>query len=381
VEQAIGGDQFVPVQDFVLLNDSSALYERTSYGNITDESAAQESATYPSLNLEQTWMLPEAGYPPSRLDANWQTGIPPGELAQATRSQSTRYGSTAPSAAPHKALTETSDPTDALFWRRILTWSSLIAVALLIGVIVRNAGQSSSPNSVVGTDPLSSSPSDSAVNDEPFGIQAAPGSMLESAYLEVRSRNYAEAKQFLNQVPLTERNPEFDRVMNQANRGLLSDAKIQLTRVRELTEENQAADFAEAISIAQLVRPGEPQYEEAQQYIARWSQVILDMAQGRAERRNGSSTSLAAENYSTAIRTVRLIPPDSADTYNRAQEAIAQWSQNIFKLARERADEAKYDVAVQTAELIPPDAPVYQEAQTAIAEWREQPSLLILPTP
>lgn len=368
------GDRFTPVQDFagqdlagqdfVLLHDSRALYE-----------SSDSSWTLPAANSE-------TGYPPSLLDSSWEGAVP---ANQRPREMSDAPAASPAAMLPHAIPADGADATDAIFWRRLLTWSSIIAAVLLIGVVVRNAGQTADPpDPASGIDPFSAAPSD-LLNSVPDvnqpAIQAVPGSALESAYLEVRSRNYAEAKQFLYAVPFTARNPDFDKLMEQANRGLLSDAKVQLTRTRELTEENQAADFVEAIDIAQLIRSGEPQYQEAQQYVARWSQVILDMAQGRADRRNDSSTSLAAENYSAAIATVRLIPQNSPAAYSRAQESIAQWSQSIFELARDRADEAKYDVAVQTAELIPADAPIYPEAQIVMDEWRQQPSLLIVPTP
>jgi len=370
VASSVADDRFLPMQDFVLSDNS-----------IADHSVSNRSEaawTSPFAN-------PETGYPPSLLDSGWEEKTPPD---QASNQQNYSPFAPAEIAAPvalNQVAPDQTDPADAIFWRRMLTWSSIIAAALLIGVVVRNAGEPTEQTTPTSSNQpwptvQSGVPNPAAIPNQ-SAIQATPGSPLETAYLEVRSRNYAEAKQFLNAVPQAERGEDFENLLNQANRGLLSDAKIQLTRIREMTEENQAADFVEAISIAQLIRQGEPQHPEAQQHIDRWSQVILDMAQGRAERRNDSSTSIAAENYSAAIATANLIPPSSPEVYRRGQEAIAQWSQSIFDLANDRADEAKYDVAVQTAELIPPESPIYEQAQTAIAKWQEKPSLLILPTP
>ncbi|WAL61620.1 caspase family protein [Thermocoleostomius sinensis] len=274
------------------------------------------------------------------------------------------------------------DLADSVFWRRMLAWSGLVAAVLLIGVVVRNTGTESPPSSALDAEPIVESETSSPVQGiAPSVIEAEPGSPLESAYLEARARNFLDAKQFLNAVPAEERNADFDRLLDQINKGLLSDAKIQLARTRELTSENQAADFVEAMKIARLIQPNEPQYQEAQQYITRWSHVILDMAQGRADRRNDSSTSIAADNFGAAITTARMVPPDNAEVYQKAQKAINQWSQQIFDLAQDRADEAKYEVAVQTAEIIPPDVAIYPEVQAAIAVWQDKPSLLILPTP
>lgn len=299
--------------------------------------------------------------------------------------------------------TEERADSDSQFWRQLLTWSSIIAVALLAGVFLRNLSQpqedapapaGSSPQAqeapsqqaaLLGEltrQPAPTSPSTSpSASTSRQPIQAERGSDLESAYIAVRTRKFAEAKEFLNRIPEEERQGDYNQVLEQANRGLLSDAKVLLTRTRRLTTENQASDFVDAIGIARKIRANEPSYQEAQQYIERWSHVLLDMAQGRADRPNGSSTSIAADNYLTAIKTAQLIPQDSTAVYKQAQEAVAHWSQKIFDLAQARAAEAKYDVAVQTAEVIPADAPIYDQVQAAIDEWEDKPTFVVAPTP
>lgn len=314
----------------------------------------------------------EPGYPTVLLSPEWE------------RSAST--AATASQTAPHDQTTQTddADPVDTRFWRRLLMWSSIIAAILLVGVILRNLGE---PN---GESPLldqasiaqpeeTSTEADEAI-DQPL-IQAEPGSALESAYVAIRARDYIDAKQQLAQVPSEQRGADYKKLLEDANKGLLSDAKVALTRTRELTNENQTSDFVAAIELARMIQPNEPQYQEAQQYVERWSRVMFDMAQGRADRRNDSSTSIAAENYRIAIDTARLIPSDNAAIYKQAQDAIAHWSERIFELANDRASEAMYDVAVQAAELIPPDAPIYPQAQEAIAVWLEKPTLYVAPTP
>ncbi|WP_416672305.1 caspase family protein [Egbenema bharatensis] len=281
---------------------------------------------------------------------------------------------------------EQPEISDRLFWRRLLTWGGIIAAVLLIGVIIRNANQSDpAANTALLLNPArqdagsTESEAPSAAPSQP-AIQAEPGSPLETAYIATRSRRFQDAKQYLEQVPRLQRRGDYQKVLDETNKGLLSDAKVTLTQTRELTDENQASDFVAALEMARLIQPGEPHYDEAQEYVDRWSRVIFDMAQGRADRRNDSSSTVAADNYRTAIRTVRLIPPD-APVYNQGQAAIAQWSQRLFELANDRAIEGKYDVAVYVAELIPSDAPVYPEAQEAIEAWRDLPSLYVAPTP
>lgn len=332
-----------------------------------------------SWNSLQSSNLSDLSFPTALLDAGWDSPTPSTPDLQETIPQSAAMRRP-------ELLPEQVGSADELFWRRLLIWSSMIAAALLIGVVLRNSGELVRDGSTVSTSeasPITQSEGAAGDADEVISqpaIQAEPGSALEAAYIAVRIRDFNEAKFQLSQVPAAERNAEYTQVLEQANKGLLSDAKVLLTRTRELTTENQAADFVEAINLAQQIQPGEPQYEEAQQYINRWSHVIFDMAQGRADRRNGSSTSIAAENYSKAIATVRLIPANT-DVFQQGQEAIAQWSQRILDLANHRASEGMYDVAIQAAELIPADAPAYEPAQAAIAEWREKPTLLVVPTP
>jgi uncharacterized caspase-like protein len=282
---------------------------------------------------------------------------------------------------------EQPEISDRLFWRRLLTWGGILAAVLLIGVIVRHSRSAQSQNNtasftgapIAQADPASPQLTTPPPPSQP-AIQAEPGSPLETAYVAARSRRFQDAKQYLEQVPSNQQGADYQKVLDETNKGLLSDAKVALTRTRELTNENQASDFVEALETVRLIRPDEPHYTEAQEYVDRWSRVVFDMAQGRADRRNDSSSSLAAENYSTAIRTVRLIP-DDAPIYGQAQTAIAQWSQRLFELANDRAIEGKYDVAVYVGELIPTDAPIYPEAQAAIESWRTQPTLYIAPTP
>lgn len=365
LDQREQDDRLLASQDFVFFGEAGAWVEPSSLAERWSPSELE--GNYPTAQLNPAWQAPHS----LRL-----AGGESGEVFAMTPALPTDRSAD-------------GEVTDSLFWRRMLAWSSMIAAVLLIGVVIRNTGTgvpSSAPT-------IESAPIEGAVESESLlgssttdegnqpAIQAEPGSTLESAYLEARARNFLDAKQFLDAVPAGDRNADFNQLLDQINRGLLSDAKVQLARTRELTSENQAADFVEAINIARLIRADEPRYEEAQQYIARWSRIILDMAQGRADRRNDSSTSIAAENFGAAITTARMVPPDDSEAYRRAQESINQWSQQIFDLAQARADEAKYDVAVQTAEVIPSDVAIYPEVQAAIAVWKEKPSLLILPTP
>ncbi|CCQ62758.1 hypothetical protein CWATWH0401_3940, partial [Crocosphaera watsonii WH 0401] len=61
----------------------------------------------------------------------------------------------------------------------------------------------------------------------------------------------------------------------QENQQILDYGKIRLNI-------QQASRFNEAISYARQIQPHTPLYKEAQNNINQWSQIILDIAQGRA---------------------------------------------------------------------------------------------------
>ncbi|TAE55126.1 MAG: peptidase C14 [Nostocales cyanobacterium] len=178
-----------------------------------------------------------------------------------------------------------------------------------------------------------------------------------------------------------------------------------------------ASDLSQAITTAQKILTGDPNYQKAQENIQIWSQMILDLAQQQAQQRK----------YNDAIKTVELIPqnsvlytqaqatiqqllaevklyqnnqnaidtaqksitPGQASTYNRAiasaqkippgqpgfeiaQQSMNKWSEEILELAKSRAAEGDFIKAIDTAFLIPESTIAYEDAQDAIAKWRTQ---------
>lgn len=189
-----------------------------------------------------------------------------------------------------------------------------------------------------------------------------------------------------------------------------------LDQARRLIQPNQASLFSQAIAQARQIRPGEPLYEQAQQDITRWSQVILDLGEGRAQQGNfvgaiaaaklipGDNPSIYAKaqqaikqwqvlaqqqqqnqriiqtakqqlrrhqasSYNRAISTLQKVP-SSQPGYAEAQKLIAQWSRQIYLIANSRAWQGNFGQAIQTAALVPPGTPEYTTAQQAIARWR-----------
>ena len=193
--------------------------------------------------------------------------------------------------------------------------------------------------------------------------------------------------------------------------------QARLKEATTLLQSNQVAQFNRAIGLASEIKPGEPLYDEAQQAIARWSQVIFDTAQGRAAKGRFEEAIAAASLvpkeqpiYEEAQKSIarwrgaakqqqtnrnilqgarKLIQPAQASSYNKAIDLVRQipagqpgsaeakqltnqWSQSILNLAQSRASEGFINQAIQTASLVPNNTPAYPKAKAAIEQWKRQ---------
>lgn len=199
-----------------------------------------------------------------------------------------------------------------------------------------------------------------------------------------------------------------------------SPEQVSQARLKQATGQlqgNQVSQFNKAIAIANQIKPGEPLHQEAQESVNRWSQVILDTAQGRAAQGNFEAAIAAAglipkeqssyeeaqtlisrwrgsakqqqtnrnllqaakkqinpeqaSSYNKAIDLVRQIPPGQPGSAE-AKKLTAQWSQTILSLAQARASQGFTNAAIQTASLVPNNTPAYPKAKAAIDQWKRQ---------
>lgn len=188
-----------------------------------------------------------------------------------------------------------------------------------------------------------------------------------------------------------------------------------IDRARQALETSQAHYFSQAIAQARQVPETDPLYDEAQQNIDRWGQVILDIAIGRAQQQNYQGAiaaaklvpgdraqlqsrlsellpvweqqyQLAQNNQQKLLDAQKLIQAEQASTYNKAisvasqipagqphysqaREAIERWSDDIWDIAESRARRRRFSSAIAAARLIPQNTAAYPAAQTAIARW------------
>ncbi|NJR40025.1 MAG: hypothetical protein HC781_15890 [Leptolyngbyaceae cyanobacterium CSU_1_4] len=281
-----------------------------------------------------------------------------------------------PLSSPQPSATEPEVSTRDPFIQKLLSWGGMIASVLLVGVLLRNCGiLTQPPKPAVPTAPKAQNalpPGFLDVTNLP-DIKAEAGSPLAAIVTAIDAQQFEAAKQQIELISPAQRQGSYNQALEQIHRGLLSEARSMINRIRETSPQNQASDFVEGIKKARQIKAGQPFYQEAQQDIDRWSRVILDMAQGRAGRNNGNlSVRAKAENLNGAIASARLIPTDRPELYNQAQQAIGKWSQAILDGALASAAEGQLDEAIAAAEMVPPNTPVYPDAQEAIAGWRNQ---------
>jgi len=308
---------------------------------------------------------------------------------------------------------------DAVFWRRVLLGGGALVLLLLVGVVLRNlaafTGQAPAVTPVTQTQSTSSpqAPVTAPSSPEAIAIPAPPATSPSpdtpstiSSPSPTTPTNAASPTATASPSAIAQTTAPTSQ--EQANQELLDRARVTI-------RPNQASRFNQAIAQASQIKPGEPLYEQAQQDIERWSQVILDLAQGRAKQ----------GQFAEAVTTARLVPKNNAQVYGQAQQAIAQWqqqiqqqqanqailteAQNILRrgsassynrainlvqkisadqpgyataqqraaewsnvilgMAQLRASRGNLTSAVQTAKLVPPNTPAYAEAQKAIATW------------
>jgi uncharacterized caspase-like protein len=94
------------------------------------------------------------------------------------------------------------------------------------------------------------------------------------------------------------------------------------------------------------------------------SSARLDTARAKAGEVVGSQ----ASPYWFAIQEARKIKPGDPN-YQEAQQEIAHWSQRILTVAKRRASQRQFDSAILAAALVPQDQPAFAGAERALDVW------------
>ncbi len=163
-------------------------------------------------------------------------------------------------------------------------------------------------------------------------------------------------------------------------RALFEDAQSRINEWTERSERLQyqplldqaeqlasQGDYAEAISVAQQIRPGVVLYEAANNNIRKWKAQLQDIE----NLRNGETLAAPGtpDSYVAAIKMVDRVTNNSG-LRARANQLINQWSQSLFQLG---LDQSSYDLpgAIAILKKIPPGSSAYSSAQTQIQDWQQ----------
>jgi hypothetical protein len=286
------------------------------------------------------------------------------------------------------------DKNKTSWWQQLLLWgggATLVLALMIAAVLLRNRAAFTNKQAV-------EKPTNSTAEVSPTTSPLATGTPSAVALPNASSRQAVTTPQASPPSRL------------QANQAALEQAK-------RLLRPNQVSLFNKAIVQARNVKPGDPLYQQAKQDIRRWSGVILDIAQGRAEKGNFGAAIAAAQMvpkddpsvYAKAQRTInqwkgfsiqqqqnqsiiqaakKQIQPNQAWSYRdaistlskipygqpgyaEAQQLTTQWSQTIYLLAQSRAAQGKLPEAIKTAGFVPTSTPYFEAAQKAIAKWKQ----------
>ncbi|NEQ51354.1 MAG: hypothetical protein F6K11_14640 [Leptolyngbya sp. SIO3F4] len=191
------------------------------------------------------------------------------------------------------------------------------------------------------------------------------------------------------------------------------DTAALLEDARRTLRPSQASRFATAIATASKIPSGDPNYDQAQADIQRWSRVILDLAEGRAAESELQAAMDAAKlipsepadvyrdaqerisfwearaksrelireaqaiprmgqasTYQKGILKLQEVPSDHPIEYGDAQRLIGEWTGKMLTIARARAAQGRYSSAIEAAALIPQNTPNYDQAQAEIKRWQ-----------
>lgn len=190
---------------------------------------------------------------------------------------------------------------------------------------------------------------------------------------------------------------------------------------------NQASPFNRAIRQAREIEADSPFYEQTQADITRWSEVIFDIARGRASQEDFAGAIAAAQlvpqdknadrliaqqatkaveqwqlkarkqnlyqdslaqakksidpgqasSYNLGISILRQISP-GVEEYQEAQNLIRQWSKQILLIANHRAAKGNFQQAIEAAVLVPQDSPYSQVAKNSLNRWKNQVKVVYL---
>jgi len=169
------------------------------------------------------------------------------------------------------------------------------------------------------------------------------------------------------------------RALYREAQGKISRWQDQIERIEDrpiLSRATQLANQGQleaAIDTAQQISRGRALYQEAQSKIRRWRSELRARQQAKQAIQEASELAQAqtVESLIQALETIQQAQ-NSANYRNKAQRLMNQWSQQIYAIARERAQQKNLPAAIGIAQRIPSQSNVYQDVRQQIQQWQQQ---------
>lgn len=281
-----------------------------------------------------------------------------------------------PTSSPAPEPSPLQPMSDSSFLQRLILWSGATALVLLLGVFLTNRSVFLSQNTVkspAGTptglvdDKTPTATPGGAPTTTP-GQPPAPEALLDGSKVLLSGMSASGLSQA---IALAAQVPQNDPMYRTAQGNIERWSQMILDIAQGRAGQQ---DWQGAVAAAQLIpNTNEEIYEQAQGEIGVWNQQLTKLKDNQAvlSQAKGVVKAGQASSYSDAIAIAEKIPADQSG-YQEARTLINQWSNEIWTIAQSRAQRRQYSNAIAAAQLVPQNTPSYPAAQKAIAQWKKQ---------
>jgi hypothetical protein len=180
--------------------------------------------------------------------------------------------------------------------------------------------------------------------------------------------------------------PSLQEAISQAslispNRALYREAQEKILQWRSIIEEQEdrpfldqaltlanGKDYAAAIEAARQIRRGRALYGEARSNVRRWQGEI--QAQKDFQEAVLIAEARTPDALIAAINVLRKIP-SSSDVGIQSTQALNRWSYQLLTIAKDLANTASIQKAIELAKMIPDESNAYESARAQIRVWQQ----------
>ncbi len=239
-------------------------------------------------------------------------------------------------------LEDANEIPDALFWRPVLRWGGIAVVVLISGVLLRNyaAFTPKAPATVQQPGTAALRPSPSGTGQPDVASLTTPSPSVSTSLPIVPTPKAPTATKVIPPQSIATA-----RDFGASGASRLSPTAVSTGKPEPTTQ----AQPAQVKGAAPIARPS--------------ALSPLSKARALAAANRGQASS-----YSSAIQEAKTVKPGQPE-YAQAQKEIASWSRRILSIARERGRQGSYDAAIVSAQLVPQNQPIYAEANGALVRW------------